>query len=268
VHTDLSGQVNWLRTGKGVGDDILTDLQAAGSDRWIAGGSFAGNLRFNAEFNLRSLGSLPDGFLLLLDSLGMPIDGKVYSNSGSFQAQQISRFETFWALNGTFDGALFLPSGNLISPVQARSGVSLLWDPDRAIEANMFFPVSDGLMSYICVSGEEPVRLYANFTGQLNVDGKSWVSDTYHTWRWEYVPLNLENLVESSAIPLVYPNPFEAELYLHGEVIELELFRWDGTLVVRHTNASNLNLFHLMPGVYVANIRSKRGWQVQLIQKR
>ncbi len=267
VQTDLSGNVDWLRSGKGVGDDILTDMHAADQGRWIVGGSFSGNMRFTPEFNLRSLGSLPDGFLVLLDSMGIPVDARVYSNSGSFQAQQISKVESFWALNGTFDGTLFLAKGNLQSPGQSRSGVSLLWNIDHSADSSIFFPVDNGLMSYIYLSGKESICLYANFKGKLTIDNVNWTSDAYRTWRWKYSSMNVQAVAKDFQTILVYPNPFLMDLYLNKTVLEIEIWRLDGIKVLQQVGNTSLHLNQLHSGLYVARIRNPYGWHTQMIQK-
>jgi hypothetical protein len=268
VQTDLSGNVDWLRSGKGVGDDVLSDMQAAGQGRWIVGGSFSGNMRFTPEFNLRSLGSLSDGFLLLLDSTGIPVDARVYSNSGSFQAQQISKVESFWALNGTFDGTLFLAKGNLQSPGQSRSGVSLLWNIERSADSSIFYPIDNGLMSYVFLSARESTWLYTNFIGNLTLDTVNWTSDAFRTWRWKQSAMNIRAIEKDFQRILVYPNPFWQDLYLNETVLEIQIWQLDGTKVLQHVGNTPLRLHQLHSGMYIAKIRNSDGWRVKMIYKR
>jgi hypothetical protein len=260
LKTGQTGQAIWLRTGKGVGDDELTDV-AINEDGDIAiGGHFAGNMRFSPDFNIRSLGSLLDGFVVVLDHQGNPKSARVYSNSGTFLTRQVSWIMDHWVLSGTFDGTLFLEKENFTSETGSRSGVSIFWNPESTGESADFMPVNAGQMTSVYrLPGEEGQLLAVNFSGRLTWSGLPWDSDGFRTWWWyRLIPSSVYTLSDEWD-GLLHPNPFTWYLEMDPRVSEMELWSLDGRRVLFAREGQTPDIAGLSPGMYLARLKTRPG---------
>ena len=260
LKTTHNGIATWLRTGKGVGDDVMTDLAFNGDGDIAVGGHFSGNMRFNPDFSIRSLGSLLDGFVVVLDHQGNPKSARVYSNSGTFLARQVSWIMEHWVLSGTFDGTLFLEKENFTSETGSRSGVSVFWNPADGGESADFMPVSAGQMTAVYrFPGDETQLLSANFSGRLNWGGQTWDNHGFRTWWWYRPwPSSVHTLSEQAEV-LLRPNPFTWYLEMDPRVSEMELWNLDGRRVLFVREGHTPDTGGLSPGLYLARLKTRLG---------
>jgi hypothetical protein len=267
---DESKNLKWLNTGKGVLDNWIIDLNINPNGTAAIAGHFAGNMNFKDNYNMRSMGSLYDAFIVKLDDNGRAFDSEVYSSSGTYFFNSLNRNEDIYSLSGTFDGNQFLEFDTLQSPPGSRSASVIYWPINQDRDSVMFFE-ANGQVAYIAdlynsnQSGHHILAI--SFKGSILISNQEWDSkDEYRTLIIEStISNNLKETKSLKAVNWLIPNPVSEYLYLSEKIQELLLYDLNGKLMPINTNQQWIYTQSIPSGTYIAIMKSfdgERAYQI------
>jgi hypothetical protein len=254
---DETMNLEWLNTGKGVLDNWIIDLDISPNGIVAIAGHFAGNMNFKDEFNMRSMGSLYDAFIVKLDQNGRAFDSEVFSSSGTYLFNKLNRKEEIYSLSGTFDSNLFLQNNTLQSPTGSRSASVLYWPNIHDRDSFLFFEVT-GQVAFVAdlyTSNPSNHQGYAiNFKGILSTSNQQWESlDDYRTLILEAPVTNKINELKTlKAVNWLTPNPASEILFVTQNVKELLLFDMNGKLIPMTLDRQTFHIQTIPTGTYIA----------------
>lgn len=252
---DQNLNLKWINTGKGVLDNWIIDLDISEDSIVAIAGHFAGNMNFKDGYNMRSMGSLYDAFIVKLDENGRAFDSGVFSSSGTYFFNKLNRKEDTYALGGTFDGSLFLEHDTFQSPIGSRSACVIYWpkSPDR--DSSTFFEVIGQVAFVADLYSSNDITTYAvNFKGILANQNQQWESlEEYRTLILESpVPNYLKELKSLKSVNWLTPNPVSENLFISPNVHKLLLYDMYGKLVSTSSNQKHFHVESIPSGTYIA----------------
>jgi hypothetical protein len=268
---DENMNLKWLNTGKGVLDNWIIDLDISPDSIVAIAGHFAGNMNFKDEYNIRSMGSLYDAFIVKFDNNGRAFDSEVYSSSGTYFFNSLKRNKDIYSLSGTFDGNQFLEFDTLQSPPGSRSASVIYWPINQDRDSVMFFE-ANGQVAFLAdlynsnQSGHHHI-FAINFKGSLFTSNQQWDSEgAYQTLILEStIPNNLKESKSLKAVNWLTPNPISEYLFLSDKIQELLLYDLNGKLMPINLNQQWTHIQSIPPGTYIAimqNIDGERAYQI------
>ncbi len=270
LHSDGTGQLNWLTKAGGVFDDELQDLALGPNGNLHLFGHFIGVLTLNDSLSIQSQTRNQDLFLLKYNLLGQALEAHTFGGSNVQQAADITFLKDQILLTGVYQGPW--QAGNTKFQSSATfSGFILKLDPALKPKSGIDLPMQEGMLfpERLCLNNAEQVLIWTSISGTLAVNQKQFASEGgFDALLLQLQEKKLTEVQKAAVGKLIriFPNPSNGVLSIESDynIQKMILVNPSGKVIKMWPRfQTKITVNNVPKGVYFLKLYTRSGLRVE-----